>query len=271
MRLIYGLFVVCVSTVSFVSTPTMAQVPGSAVSGSAPVLPATGQLIPPATRTVQPVPGLQPALQGGVTSAAAPQTTLPSVGASQSCLPVGRNWPEERVSAIIGSPVQLLTRSPLGGGQLSGEVRGVVATQPDTLEAMMTLVPSANTSQKIAIGVGLAGAALACVQSRPDIAGAIQARVVALGDAELQAAFADTTGGPTTAATGFAGSRSTSAPSGPAPALGSGFAPGSFGGATFEGAINAQSNLFRNTFSSSFDSTSAARNSAIGSVSPTQP
>lgn len=263
MRFICVLALVCVSVTSLGQSRASAQTPGTLVPGSAPILPGNGALVPPGT----------PVSQAPAQFSQAPALSPPLSGpapASQSCLPVGRQWPEDRLAAIVGSPVQLLTRSPLGGGQLSGEVRGVVATQPDALEAVISLVPSANISQKIAIAVGLAGAALACVQARPDVAGAIQARVVSLGDKEFQTAFAETTGGPATAATGTAG-LSAPAVSGPAPALGSGFAPGSFGGAAFEGANNGPNSLFRNVVGSSFDSTTAARNSSIGSVSPTQP
>lgn len=138
----------------------------------------------------------------------------------------------------------------------------------------MSILPTANSNQRVAIASGLASAALACVQPRPDVAGAIQARVATIGDAEFLSAFVSTTGGTATAAFAAVGGGGGGG-GGPAPALGTGFAPGSYGGAALSGVETARSNLFNSVVGSTADSFTASQatttSSGAASVSPTVP
>ncbi len=249
-------------TVPSAFVPPAPQAPGlNTAPGTAPLTVPSG--------SPQSAPGLAQAPATPTASAGAPAAGTPA-----SCLAPGRDWPAERISAFLANPPALLTQYALGGGGLSGEVRAMVATSSATLEAVMSIVASASPNQRIAIASGLASAALACVQVRPDVAGAIQARVATIGDPEFLSAFVNTTGGTATAA--FAGiGGGGGGGGGPAPALGTGFAPGSYGSGTAGSIETARSNLFNSVIGSSADSFTAARatNLASGSasVSPTVP
>ncbi|HBF31088.1 MAG TPA: hypothetical protein DDW73_15945 [Rhizobium sp.] len=59
-------------------------------------------------------------------------------------------------SDFITNPQALLKRNPIGGLQLSGEVKGLTVTDPlAAVDALLNIARSANSAQAAAIGSGL--------------------------------------------------------------------------------------------------------------------
>jgi hypothetical protein len=233
--------------------PAMVPPVGAFLAQAAAPPPAAGSAAPVAPVAAAPVP----AASGEPTGA---------------CLPVGRQLPADRVAALTKNPRLLLEQYTLGGGGLSGEIRSAIATAPELVEPILSLIGGANINQKTAIGVGLATAALACVEKRPDVAGLIQARLLALAERDVLLAFNAASGTTATAATGFSGGAGAGQGSGPGPALGtSGDTTGAYGGLSFQGSDVARGNLFNATVGSFSDSLTSTTTTRGGSVSPTSP
>ena len=236
--------------------------PSAAPSQPAIVLPAPAAPIPTGTQTTG---------TAAVNSGQAQSAQLPGPGngvatPEASCLPEGRRTAADRIAAILVNPRILLSEHQMGGGGLTGEVRALVATSPALLEVIASLAPGASSQQKQAIGAGLASAAMACLDRRPDAANQIQTRVLSMGDNDTLMAFTSAVGPTATAASGFGGTGAgVGGGGGPSPSLGSGFAPGSYGGNSFQGVDVRSNSLFGAAVGSFGDSLSAR------SVSPSRP
>ena len=121
--------------------------------------------------------------------------------------PPGNPSPPSSHSAIsvgdfVANPGALLTLYPLGGGSMVSDVRDLVTADMQTVDPLLSLVATANSEQKNALGTGLGLAALDLARSNPQAASVIQNALVRLNDPTLLAAYAAVTGNQRLAAAG---------------------------------------------------------------------
>jgi hypothetical protein len=135
------------------------------------------------------------------------------------------------VSAFLGDPNALLMRYPLGGGSMVSDVTALVEADLQTVNALLSLVPTSNEEQKNAIGTGLGLAALALVGTNPQAATTLQDALVRLNDPILLSAYAAVTGNQKLAA---AGPGAGGSPGGGESATGGGSVNGGIAGSSFE-------------------------------------
>ena len=119
--------------------------------------------------------------------------TNPSPPNSHSTIPV---------ADFVANPGALLTLYPLGGGSMVSDVQDLVTADMQTLDPLLSLVATANSEQKNALGTGLGLAALDLARSNPQAASIIQNALVRLNDPTLLAAYAAVTGNQRLAAAG---------------------------------------------------------------------
>src|SRR3984957_2146914 len=106
------------------------------------------------------------------------------------------------VADFVANPGALLALYPFGGGSMVSDVRDLVTTDMQTVNPLLSLVATANTDQKNALGTGLGLAALDLERSNPQAASVIQNALVRLNDPTLLAAYAAVTGNQRLAAAG---------------------------------------------------------------------
>jgi hypothetical protein len=149
-------------------------------------------------------------------------------------------------------------------------VRVLVQADMKTVDALLSLAPSAYTDQKNAIGTGLGLAALALVRTNPQAGTVIQNAIVRLNDPTLLASYAAVTGNLSIAAAGGAGGGGAG-----------GGGESATGGGGPAGGIDTPSTLFPNFFTTniadsftipSFTSGSPGTPTTVSApVSPTSP
>jgi hypothetical protein len=103
---------------------------------------------------------------------------------------------------FVANPSALLALYPLGGGSMVSDVRDLVTADMQTVDPLLSLVATANSEQKNALGTGLGLAALDLARSNPQAASVIQNALVRLNDPTLLAAYAAVTGNQRLAAAG---------------------------------------------------------------------
>jgi hypothetical protein len=106
------------------------------------------------------------------------------------------------VADFVANPGALLTLYPLGGGSMVSDVQDLVEADMQTVDPLLSLVATANSEQKNALGTGLGLAALELARSNPQAASTIQNALVRLNDPTLLAAYAAVTGNQRLAAAG---------------------------------------------------------------------
>ena len=106
------------------------------------------------------------------------------------------------VATFLGDPNALLMHYPQGGGSMVSDVTALVEADLQTVNALLSLVPTSNQEQKNAIGTGLGLAALALVGTNPQAATTLQDALVRLNDPILLSAYAAVTGNQKLAAAG---------------------------------------------------------------------
>jgi len=106
------------------------------------------------------------------------------------------------VADFVANPGALLTLYPLGGGSMVSDVQDLVEADMQTVDPLLSLVATANSEQKNALGTGLGLAALDLARSNPQAASIIQNALVRLNDPTLLAAYAAVTGNQRLAAAG---------------------------------------------------------------------
>lgn len=131
-------------------------------------------------------------------------TVVPLSAAHAQGTPPSTQGPSP-ADAFLANPSGLLGTYPLGGGAMVSAVRDLVQADPKTVDALLTLVASANEDQKNAIGTGLGLAAMALVRTNPQEGTIIQDAIVKLNDKTLLASYAAVTGNLSIAAAGGAG------------------------------------------------------------------
>lgn len=111
---------------------------------------------------------------------------------------------------------------------MSSRVRSLAGSSGAAVQAVVSLVPSANIEQRAAIGSGLARAARACVRPNPLYAAFIQEQVASIEAAEVITAFLAASEEVQTAAVAGAGGAAGAGT--PAAGLGAGGLAGPFSG-----------------------------------------
>jgi hypothetical protein len=127
--------------------------------------------------------------------------------ASAQNSPPGNQGPPSSHSAIpaadfVANPGALLALYPLGGGSMVSDVRDLVTADMQTVDPLLSLVATANSEQKNALGTGFGLAALDLERGNPQAASIIQNALVRLNDPTLLAAYAAVTGNQRLAAAG---------------------------------------------------------------------
>jgi hypothetical protein len=147
--------------------------------------------------------------------------------------------PQDTIASFLNNPSSLLQSAPVGGFQLTSQVRALAGSSNEAIPELVGLASSANDAQIAALGTGLAQAALACVANRPDVAALIQEEVAASNNQALITAFTAASGNVETAAiTGSIGGVG-GVTGGGAPGIGTG---GTVGGTGGEGSVRSFSN-----------------------------
>ncbi|WP_298885741.1 hypothetical protein [uncultured Bradyrhizobium sp.] len=110
------------------------------------------------------------------------------------------------ITAFKADPSQLLSQIPNGGPALRKQIADLIASDKDTLAAIIALAKTANEDQRTAIAQGLADGAKAYASGNdPAFGGDIQRTVVQAGLPELARAYAEAAGDTSTAAAGGGG------------------------------------------------------------------
>lgn len=93
---------------------------------------------------------------------------------------------QQDMQNFIGQPDGLLQRYPTGNNGMSSEVRNIVMTDGNALDAMIGLISQANLQQRYAIMAGLGQATIGCQVKDALLALRIQQAVARLGDRDLE-------------------------------------------------------------------------------------
>jgi hypothetical protein len=91
--------------------------------------------------------------------------------------------PAQAIQDFLGKPSALLDQYPDGGAEMIAKVRDLAASDPATLNPIISLLASANFKQASAIGTGLGQTALMAVKTDQAYANAIQQALVAANSA----------------------------------------------------------------------------------------
>jgi hypothetical protein len=150
----------------------------------------------------------------------------------------GQQLSQQTIADFTANPSQLLNQFPSGGGQMISRLRDLLASDPATLAPILSLLPTANSEQKAALGAALAQAARLYQRADQAFAAQIQQAVANTQDQELIVAYAAAAGDQPIGAGGGAGSAG--GPGGGSnplggPALGSSALQGIGGGAVDTG------------------------------------
>jgi hypothetical protein len=110
---------------------------------------------------------------------------LVSGSATANCFRAGEELSSQEIRTFLGDPHALLGGTV--GGRLTTRVRDLVASDPETLSAVIQLLQGATETQQRSLGLGLALAANQCQMRDPDYAADIQQKVA---ESNMQAAIA---------------------------------------------------------------------------------
>jgi hypothetical protein len=104
--------------------------------------------------------------------------------AQAACYSPRETLPSQTIDQFTSDPASLLTQFPNGGAQMIARVRDLAASNPATLNALISLLATATADQQKAIGTGLGQAALVCVKTDQPYATQIQQAVTASGNGD---------------------------------------------------------------------------------------
>ncbi|MBV8473041.1 MAG: hypothetical protein JO107_00860 [Hyphomicrobiales bacterium] len=124
------------------------------------------------------------ALLSGATIAAAQSAVPPSTHPADFA-----KLPDSLIAQFKSNPEGLLASFASGGLPLSNRVRGLALSDPAAVDALIALAKGANDVQRAALGAGLAEAARILAATSPELAGAIQQKVLQSGLAPLITAY----------------------------------------------------------------------------------
>jgi len=111
------------------------------------------------------------------------------VAYADGCLLAPAKLPDGAMQAFKDRPGEIMDRYPAGGPALSSEIMRRVGSDVSTLTAIINLAKGGNTAQRVAIGIGLAKAAVACSRTHPQFEQAIKQAVTDAANSELATAF----------------------------------------------------------------------------------
>ena len=103
--------------------------------------------------------------------------------------------PPQAVQKFLADPAGWMAQFPNGGPQMIAQTRDLAASDPATLNALISLLASANPQQASAIGTGLGQAALLSVKTNQAYATLIQTALVASQNVSAVVAFSAVVGG----------------------------------------------------------------------------
>jgi hypothetical protein len=101
---------------------------------------------------------------------------------------------QQAVQEFLSNPAALLAQYPDGGGQMIAAVRDL-ASDPQTLNALIALLTNANPNQASAIGTAFGQVALSVVGTDQAYASQIQTAVAAAGNTNTLVAYDAVVGG----------------------------------------------------------------------------
>jgi hypothetical protein len=145
------------------------------------------------------------ALKSALAGAAVLAAAFASPAFAASCVQGPARMSDTALRSFSASPADLLTANMFGGLSLSNAIRQIVASDSDTLDAVMKLVASSNAAQSAAIASGLARAVQACATVDPAYADRIQKAVASLNNPSFLTAFTSSSDQIRTAAIGQGG------------------------------------------------------------------
>jgi hypothetical protein len=127
--------------------------------------------------------------------------------AMAAVLPPQQALPADTIQQFLANPSALLSQYPDGGAQMITQVRNLAASDPQTLNALIALLASANPDQAAAIGTALGQVALMAVNTDTAYATDIQTGVTGAQNSPALVAYSAVVGGDIklAAATGGAG------------------------------------------------------------------
>jgi hypothetical protein len=144
--------------------------------------------------------------------------------------PVFAKLPDAMVARFKANPQALLATYASAGLPHSTQVRGLLLSDPNLIDALIDAAKNGNDAQKAAIGAGLAQASQILVCTNPQIAATIQLKVAQSGLTPLITAYIAGSNATQTAATGGGGGGGGEG-GGSGPTGGVGASSGSNGGA----------------------------------------
>lgn len=103
--------------------------------------------------------------------------------------------PADAIQQFLSNPSGFLAQYPSGGPQMSRAVKDLVASDPQTLNALISLLSQANPDQASAIGTGLGQVALLAVDTDQAFAVQIQTAIAQSGNTGALVAFSAVVGG----------------------------------------------------------------------------
>jgi len=115
---------------------------------------------------------------------------LPQQALAEGCLLAPAKLSDATMQVFKDNPKDVLDRFPAGGPAMSAEVMRRVGSDTTVLLQIIQLAREGNTAHRVAIGIGLARAALACSRTHPEIEQSIKRAVADAGLSELSTAFA---------------------------------------------------------------------------------
>lgn len=115
---------------------------------------------------------------------------VPGVSSASSCLQPPAKVADAEIQSFLSDPGILLDATKFGGLTLSSSVRGLAASESDTLPLILKLLDQASSEQSAAIGAGLARAVEACASIDAGYADRIQKAVAEYNNPGLLTAFA---------------------------------------------------------------------------------
>jgi hypothetical protein len=131
----------------------------------------------------------------GAVVAASPLASISS--ASAAVYSPQQALPATTIQQFLADPAALLAQYPNGADltNLTKEVRDLAASDPQTLNALIGLLATANPDQASAIGKGLGQAAEMAINSDPAYAGQIQTAIIGARSNPALVAFSAIVGG----------------------------------------------------------------------------
>jgi hypothetical protein len=127
---------------------------------------------------------------------------LTAAPAMAVCYGPQQQLPPATLTDFAKSPADILK---LNNAELISRVRDLVASSPQALQLIQSILSSASPSQVSAIGTGLGQAALICVRTDQAFSTEIQNAVAGIGNANLTLAFSAVLGDQPIGAVGGAG------------------------------------------------------------------